>query len=375
MRAAAFSLVVPLAPQISVPHQASVSAPVPALGTAVSAVTPVPVRTAPKQKQPAQFAPKHATWPTAASGTAQLAAATGTQPSPSISRSQTAPSQPQATLAPAGAKRISVQGTPVWVALPSGLPGAQGPSAVAVSVVSHQKAVAAGVNGVVFTARATAGGGRVQIGLDYSSFAQAYGGNYGTRLNLVQLPACALTTPNVAACRTQTKLDSTNDPATQSVSARVPLGAAGNASSGSTPTRNSAASATTMVLAATASVSGGDGGGAAGQFGATTLKPSGTWSAGGSTGAFTYTYPIDVPPAASALAPQVALSYDSGGVDGQTAASQSQADWVGDGWSTPESFVEQSFVPCSDSPEGSAAPQSTQDACYDGPILTLSLNG
>ena len=38
----------------------------------------------------------------------------------------------------------------------------------------------------------------------------------------------------------------------------------------------------------------------------------------------------------------------------------------------PESFIEQSFIPCQDKPEGTAAPQATPDECYDGPVLTLS---
>ena len=45
------------------------------------------------------------------------------------------------------------------------------------------------------------------------------------------------------------------------------------------------------------------------------------------------------------------------------------------GMFTEAPFIEQSFVSCADSPEGSAAPVSTQDECYDGPVLTLSLNG
>lgn len=73
------------------------------------------------------------------------------------------------------------------------------------------------------------------------------------------------------------------------------------------------------------STPGGDGGGAAGSYSATDLKASGYWSAGGSSGSFTYSYPIAVPPAASDLVPQLDLSYDSGDVDGQAAASQSQA--------------------------------------------------
>ena len=75
------------------------------------------------------------------------------------------------------------------------------------------------------------------------------------------------------------------------------------------------------------------------------------------------------------MAPSIALSYDSGSLDGQTAATQAQASWLGDGWSTPGNYVEQSFVPCADNPEGSAAASATNDECYDGNVLTLSLNG
>jgi hypothetical protein len=37
--------------------------------------------------------------------------------------------------------------------------------------------------------------------------------------------------------------------------------------------------------------------------------------------------------------------------------------------------VEQEFTTCSDSPEGSASPVSTQDRCFDGNVLNVSLNG
>jgi hypothetical protein len=73
----------------------------------------------------------------------------------------------------------------------------------------------------------------------------------------------------------------------------------------------------------------------------------------------------------------VALSYDSGTVDGQTAATQAQANWTGDGWSNGDSFVGQSFIPCADNPQGVTLPSAdqTQDMCYDGNVLTLSLDG
>ncbi|MCO6007030.1 polymorphic toxin type 43 domain-containing protein [Actinoallomurus purpureus] len=257
-----------------------------------------------------------------------------------------------------------VEGTPISVrALPPAKGAYHGPSSVSVNVASHEAAVNAGVNGLLFTAAARGGSGQaagqVEVGVDYRAFAHAYGGNFGSRLGLVSLPDCALTSPQDPVCRTRTPLRSGNDPQAGTVYAAM-----------------SASMARPMVLAATTSGSGeGDGGGPAGSYQATELKASGSWSAGGSNGSFTYDYPIALPPAASALAPKLDLAYDSGGLDGQTAATQTQAGWAGDGWSTPRSFIERSFAQCSDSPEGSASPKSTSDQCWDGEILTLSLNG
>lgn len=82
-----------------------------------------------------------------------------------------------------------------------------GPSSVDVAVKSRTTAVKAGVNGVLFTVTpSVAGSGKAQLSLDYSGFAQTYGGGFGARLHLVRLPACALTTPQRVSCRTQTPL-------------------------------------------------------------------------------------------------------------------------------------------------------------------------
>ncbi|MCO5974830.1 RHS repeat domain-containing protein [Actinoallomurus soli] len=293
------------------------------------------------------------------------------------------------------AGRVSAHGTPVWAkpVLPTYGGAYHGPSQVAVTVASRKVAAAAGVNGVLFTATEKGGTGPVTIGVDYRKFADAYGGNYGSRLHLVAMPACALTTPQASSCRVQTPLSQGgNDVRARSAYAQIDPGSIHPAAlhtSGSgtatirpasftTTTAQAAASSDTVVLAATTGGSadgGNDGGSPAGTYSATTLKPSASWSAGGSAGSFTYSYPIQVPSAASDLVPKIDLSYDSGGVDGQTAATQAQAGWLGDGWSTPQSYIEQSFKACSDSPEGSAAPKSTADECYDGPLLTMSLNG
>lgn len=259
--------------------------------------------------------------------------------------------------------KVTAHGTPIWaqpVPAPRGR-AYQGPSQVAVKVADKKTAAAAGVNGVLFSATAKGGTGPVNLGVDYRKFTDAYGGDYGSRLRLTAMPACALTTPQSPACRTETALPTSRNSAIgRTVYAQVDM------------------TAQPMVLAATTGGSadgGNDGGSPAGTYSATSLKPSGSWSGGGSTGSFTYSYPIQAPPAASALVPTLGLSYDSGSVDGQTAATQAQGGWLGDGWSTPQSYVEQSFKPCSDSPEGSAAPEKTSDECYDGQVLTLSLNG
>lgn len=235
---------------------------------------------------------------------------------------------------------------------------------VAVDVQMHDRATAqqAGAAGAVFTVTLPSGADAVatRVGLDYSGFASAYGGNFGSRLKLVQLPQCALTTPQQAQCRRATPLRSSNDVAAQTVSAQLDWS-------------KSTSGSQSVVLAAT--TTGDTGGGAAGTFGATELSAEGSWTAGGSAGVFGYTYPLGAPSAPAGVVPKLVLSYSSNEVDGKTAATSSQSSWAGDGWSLPESYIEQSFVSCTEEPEGTPDPTPTNDLCYDGPILTLSLNG
>ncbi|TDO39650.1 RHS repeat-associated core domain-containing protein [Paractinoplanes brasiliensis] len=252
--------------------------------------------------------------------------------------------------------RKKAPGAPVWAQAVSGF-GAD--TQADVRIPGPAVAEKVGVAGVLIAVTVRdQRSGRARVGVDYAGFAQAYGGNYGSRLRLVQLPSCALTTPDLAVCQTRTPLVSANDPAAKSVSAEVSL-----------------AAGTSVVVAAVTDPATEGGKDSGGSYAASDLKPSGSWAGGSSTGSFTYSYPISVPPAPSGLVPSVGLSYDSGSVDGQTVSTQAQASWVGDGWGTPSSYVEQTFVSCSDNPGGEAAPEKTADLCYDGPIMTLSLNG
>ncbi|MFF5076327.1 polymorphic toxin-type HINT domain-containing protein [Actinoplanes sp. NPDC000266] len=213
---------------------------------------------------------------------------------------------------------------------------------VRVTTADQKTAQAAGVNGLMFTVRDAAG--PVDVDVDPSTFRNAYGGNFASRLRLVQLPSCALTTPQLEQCRTQTPL-----PATKALSATVASGS--------------------VVLAATAGTSS-----ETGDYKATDLSPGGSWSTSGNTGAFTYSYPIVVPPAPGGGAPALSLSYSSNALDARTSGTNNQSSAIGDGWSLPDSFVERTYKPCDDI-DDSGAPDNAGDVCWGGQILTLSLNG
>ncbi|MFC5766753.1 RHS repeat-associated core domain-containing protein [Actinacidiphila bryophytorum] len=195
------------------------------------------------------------------------------------------------------------------------------------------------------------GTGDVQVSLDYGAFKDAYGADWGSRLRLVSLPACALTTPDLPSCQTETPLASTNDSGTHVVSAVVPL-------------------STTAVLAAAAGASGGGG-----SFSATSLSPSGQWSGGGATGDFSWSYPIGVPDVPGGLQPSVGLSYSSQSIDGRTSTTSPQASWIGDGWEYSPGFVEESYTGCADDTAGGSP--KTGDQCWSdaADTVTLSLNG
>jgi RHS repeat-associated protein len=336
-----------------------------------------------KQTVPVQtgrtFTATATAWPSAGSATVRLtgSAATGSLSASATPELASAHSSRLAAVSGLLTAGATVAGTPAWAQAVAPAHGAyRGPSSVGVHVESQSAASRLGIHGVVWQVSGlSAGSGGVRAALDYSGFAQAYGGNYGLRLTLEELPACALRTPQLARCRTERPLSTVNDTTTSTVSTVLPLpSSAGTATAAARDAAVTTAGA--VVLAATTTTSGEEGG-AAGTYGATSLKPAGSWAEGGASGSFTYSYPISVPAASSALAPSVSLYYDSGSVDGQTAATQSQADWAGDGWSTGDSYVEQAFTPCDDGPGGVVLPggDRTEDMCYNGNDLTLSLDG
>jgi len=82
-------------------------------------------------------------------------------------------------------------------------------AAVSASVAGRRLTGLLGVRGVVFSL-APQGAGQVRVALSYAGFGGAYGGAWATRLRLVRLPACALTTPRRPACRRWTPVTFVN---------------------------------------------------------------------------------------------------------------------------------------------------------------------
>ncbi|WP_329410362.1 polymorphic toxin-type HINT domain-containing protein [Streptomyces sp. NBC_00704] len=215
-----------------------------------------------------------------------------------------------------------------------------------------------GVDGPVFTLTPGRGGaqhaGTVRAALDYSSFAGLYGGGYADRLTLVRLPACALTTPQKAQCRSVQPVATVNDTEKQTLRTEaVPLSAN-----------------TATVLAATASA-----GSDKGDYKATSLSASATWSTDQSSGSFAWSYDMAVPQVPGGLTPQVGLSYSSGGIDGRTGNTNNQASWVGDGFDLSPGFIERSYKGCADDGVTNADGNKPGDLCWAYDNATLSLNG
>ena len=244
-------------------------------------------------------------------------------------------------------------------------------SSVRVSMLSHEAAAAAGVDGVLFTLAAPGdAAGRISVSLGYRTFLNAGGADFGSRLRLVELPNCALTTPRVRACQAQALLRSVNDGRTEQVSASAEMAAApalfaaraqdcGIASPGARPRSCSRQWPGPS--------------GSSGDFTAAKLAPSGTWAAGGSSGNFTWSYPIAVPPPAAGSAPQVSLDYNSALVDGETAQTNNQSSMVGEGFTVGDNYIARTYADCADDPEGAIS--GDYDNCWAGNVVTMSLDG
>ncbi|MFJ3595384.1 RHS repeat domain-containing protein [Streptomyces sp. NPDC090126] len=302
-----------------------------------------------------------ATWPTPGTATVEVVKASGKQ-----ARSK------------AGSVPITVQqGKPSPTATAT-------PQQAQVQVLDRSAAQAAGVDGVLVAVQghgSDRGKGALGLTLDYSSFAGIYGGDWASRLVLREVPACALTTPAAKGCAPGRALRSHNNPRKKTLSADLTTqisaesaaeaGQPVQAASSVSRTRTSTVADAAMLLAVTAAPSG-----ANGDFTATSLSPSGKWNAGGSSGAFSWTYKMDTPAVPGGLTPDLGLSYSSQAVDGRTAATNNQANWIGDGWSLSPGSIERRYVSCQDDKSGGNNPSNkVGDQCWKKDNATLSLGG
>ncbi|MFF0152078.1 polymorphic toxin-type HINT domain-containing protein [Micromonospora sp. NPDC005203] len=317
---------------------------------------PEPEEAAAKVQRPAPA------WPAAGAAEVSLPAATGAR------------TTGDAAAVRAGALPVTVR--PVTTAA-SARSGATPPGRVRVEVLPKAEAEAAGVRGGLLLRVGRTDGetsaGPVEVGVDYSGFASAYGADWSSRLRLVQVPECALTTPGTKGCELS-PLESRNDVRSQTASASVPASAIRPAMSTTDAKRLGLGSATAMAGTMVALVA--DSKGGAGNYSASSLAPASSWEHSGSTGSFQWSYPMSVPPGPGGPSPSLGLSYSSQSVDGRQAATNNQPGAIGEGFDYQPGFVERRYKTCLDDMGGNANNTTeTSDLCWGPENAVLSLGG
>ena len=118
----------------------------------------------------------------------------------------------------------------------------------------------------------------VTVGIDYTAVASAFGGDWAGRLHATVAPECALITPEAAGCR-PSPVASRNDRRSGVVTAEValPHTAATPGGAGDTPEVRRAGGPGGVIVMLVAGESSSEG-----DYTATSLRPSATWSGGGS---------------------------------------------------------------------------------------------
>ncbi|MFI6102933.1 polymorphic toxin-type HINT domain-containing protein [Streptomyces sp. NPDC051310] len=255
----------------------------------------------------------------------------------------------------ASAKAVSKAGSPAAKA-------ATTPGRVRVDVLDPKRAAEIGAGALLRVQRAD-GEERavgVRLTVDYAAFAEGYGGNYGARLRLVQLPACAVVAqPGSKACpELPTSLPTVNDTEKHMLSAEVTALPAETGPSAMAVQGES-------LLAVSAGPSS-----AQGTYKATALAPSASWNVATSSGGFSWNYPLRTIPTPGGLTPTVGLGYSSQSADGRTSITNNQGSWIGEGFSYDPGYIERRYKPCSDDGHSGSGEQ-----CWAFDNATILLNG
>ncbi|WP_347670156.1 RHS repeat-associated core domain-containing protein [Micromonospora sp. B11E3] len=252
------------------------------------------------------------------------------------------------------------------------------PTKLRVQLLPQAQAEAAGLRGGLLLRVGRTDGaltaGPVEVTVDYSKFATAYGADWSSRLRLVQVPDCALT-PSAAKGCTVVPLASHNKVRDRTVTASVAARPIRPALSRTEAKRFgaplTAASAGTLIGLAAGPTSG------AGSFAASSLAPSSSWSHGGASGGFQWSYPMRTPPGPGGPAPSLALSYSSQSVDGRQAATNNQPGLIGEGFDYSPGFIERQYKACADDMDTDGANNTveTGDLCWGPENAVMSLGG
>ncbi|MFE1880351.1 ricin-type beta-trefoil lectin domain protein [Streptomyces diastatochromogenes] len=284
--------------------------------------------------------------------------------------------------------------------------GAQAPTGTwGVKVYGRTEAPSQGVDGPVVTVTAPASGSvPVSVQLDYKAYQNLYGADWASRLTFVQFPECYLTTPDVEECSRYEELETVNDAHGKTITATVDTAADGTVTPAVAPGTHAAPSGPAVTQAvhrtdadarrtgAVQIAAGGDkavigavdsGGGEGGSFKATPLETDGKWSAGGSSGAFSWSYPVKVPPTPAGPAPEISLDYNSQSVDAKTATSSPQTSWIGEGWDYNPGYIERRYRTCKDdrettdagTPNNTVKKDKTSDLCWVSYNAVMSFGG
>jgi RHS repeat-associated protein len=249
----------------------------------------------------------------------------------------------------------------VTVRLAAQAMGAAAPSVV-VTVLNRAQAAAASARGLAFEVRQTnkaLSSVPITLSVPRSLLQGLFGADYASRVQWES--------PEAGVATASSRLHAAANPATSDM-ARLP-----STNSGTASTLELRATQTPQLVMAASGDSSSSG---TGTFGATSLSPTSQVLSSAQTGDFAWSYPMQVPPDAAGPSPQLALSYDSQSVDGETGSTNNQPSEIGDGWQMQGAgFVERTYVPCS-LDDGSSGPvTSSGDLCWKTDNATISLAG
>lgn len=379
------------------PAPLSTTKPVPGKGAAPVAQTVTPLTTTPIPARPFTYG--------AAYVTDVPAVAAGAKPLPTAASEGAA--QPVGAWAKLGSSGLSVAAATE----DSQSARASGVSLGEVSATFLDPATAAGlgIDGLAIQVARTGGSGGdepIAIRIPDTILDSLYGADYASRVRWVQVDASSSTAPGddpdpsqtatpapevtPTSAPTATPAPSAAAPSATPAPRRITDGAtsAGGSTEDVGTARDTSADATIVtatlapgssgvVLAAASTPVSSTG---TGSFGATPLSAQSSWDVSAQTGAFSWSYPISVPPAAAGPQPDVSLSYDSQTVDGQTSATNNQSSVVGEGWDlSAGGFISRQYQACSEDGHTSSGDEcwSTYNASmsfgsHSGPLVQIS---